>query len=508
MRLLKPIAPDLTAGMYRPLTSVISILLFFTVLLSSEPSKANGLSCNNLFRPSYFLSNNISTEDRTLAVHLTNYFPKDGFVRASIENRGRFAPTLHFALGQPVIDHAFGKWSQKQYGVLLPLGAMRDQILNLFPQDTFVLGDVKLPPEATIFVPNGERIPPGLPFQIRHYNAEMGIKNTIEEYIRSSGTLVFKAPPPFSPEHLIVNGKEVPGEEAFRSLFRDFFSKNKEVTSTSHDYTPWGKIDYGIIDLLGRWLRDSSPLELKSNRVILDTLSIQDSLLEVHRIYRRMKLPEAAQKSFTGHLKNLRDYLNLLQVDVALRKEFGKSILATDLKLDPTFKSKITLNLSHKATLRKILIDNFDRLATVDQHEVSFTPRDLFSMLNFSGLDQLQKTIREEFPNPISKEKSEIDLVIIWRASQLLCQNKISADVALSHWRERIGNVSETSIKINVIDNMTKILFKNGIEGVSKDIIRFFNDPLIRRIFDHELYYSHYQNNSEALAVLDKILQK
>lgn len=58
--------------------------------------------------------NNLNPESNILAVHLTNYFPKSGYVRASAENLGRFLVTLHFALGQTVVDHQNGNWSKHE----------------------------------------------------------------------------------------------------------------------------------------------------------------------------------------------------------------------------------------------------------------------------------------------------------------------------------------------------------------------------------------------------------
>lgn len=41
---------------------------------------------------------------------------------------------------------------------MLPLKFLRPQLLNIFTQDTFVFGDVQLPQESILFVPENESV--------------------------------------------------------------------------------------------------------------------------------------------------------------------------------------------------------------------------------------------------------------------------------------------------------------------------------------------------------------
>lgn len=107
---------------------------------------------------------NLSPSD-LVAVHVTNTFPSDGVMRTHVgwaEHMGKKgAPrdTLHFTLNTTVQEsHGMkvltkSEWVSRNFVVLSPLaGFPKEQILNMKTDDTFLLGDVVIPPETHILV--------------------------------------------------------------------------------------------------------------------------------------------------------------------------------------------------------------------------------------------------------------------------------------------------------------------------------------------------------------------
>lgn len=92
-----------------------------------------------------------------VAVHLTNYFPKDGILRTLNSNLpyATLRNTIHFSLNHPVENvNFYGQWDDATYAVIVPLEKLvavpENKIWNFNVVDTFFVGDVSLPEGTTI----------------------------------------------------------------------------------------------------------------------------------------------------------------------------------------------------------------------------------------------------------------------------------------------------------------------------------------------------------------------
>jgi len=101
-----------------------------------------------------------------IAVHLTDYFPIKGIIRCSghfetgvyksgiIKEKKTFTArnTIHFTLNGPVVSHMYGNWKESKFAILIPLESVVDRVINLWPSDTWVFGDLVLPVGSEIIL--------------------------------------------------------------------------------------------------------------------------------------------------------------------------------------------------------------------------------------------------------------------------------------------------------------------------------------------------------------------
>ncbi len=94
-----------------------------------------------------------------VAVHLTKYFPEKGTLKSlnTVFPEDHLRNTVHFSINHPVEDIAcFGNWKDTKYAIVTPLEKLcreeNNQVNNFNVVDTYFVGDVKLPTEATVLV--------------------------------------------------------------------------------------------------------------------------------------------------------------------------------------------------------------------------------------------------------------------------------------------------------------------------------------------------------------------
>jgi len=99
-----------------------------------------------------------------LLVHKTDYPPENGQIRATMNAIGRTVrDTIHFSLNHQVGSHAQGDWDDKLYTVLIPLYRVpQEQVENILPVDTWLVGDVTLPEGSIVLGLKGAPKPANL----------------------------------------------------------------------------------------------------------------------------------------------------------------------------------------------------------------------------------------------------------------------------------------------------------------------------------------------------------
>jgi len=460
------------------------------LLGGSQP--ALSMSCTEAARAFIQKSTNVAdpNEKKVYAIHLTDFYPSHGFIKAVTKNRGRFSATLHFSLGEPVIDHHWGHWTKRSYAVVTPLSSLRPQLLNLFPQDTFILGDFKIPKEAVVFLPFGEEVPEDATFKIIQYDGALGIKEAVNNFLDEQGSIRFKAER-FPSNIVLVDGTDILEKGKLQTFFPKLFQDIPYLTTTSHDYTIWGEIDYTVIDYLASWIGQkgiSKELNTDINRTIY---YLEDRIAEINRQVAHMDLPPHALKSFHENLKELQSYLNLLKVENHLRRK-GRSLLSLDTRHDPELFSKILSAKDNKNKLLNLVLSIEQTLPEAPPYSIS-VPRDYLFNLKYLNMDTFKKILLENF----SIDDQEVKAVLARKSFLHLLSNKISAKVALTYFIENANSLTNSDI----ID-MSEVLWalagneiaKEKYPTLPKQMLSFLKEPWVHEFFTRRKCFEHFSD--------------
>jgi hypothetical protein len=473
---------------------IFSLVLTFTnvyFFYACQPVLADGSSvksCVSLFDNIQLPDLTKDHEEKVYAVHITEFLPINNTVKIVTKDRGRFIPTLHFSLGEPVIDHLFGKWSTKPYAIVTPLKSLRNQVLNLYPQDTYILGDFKIPKDAVLFIPRGESPPPGLVCRIIQYDKALGVKSAVSQFLHDSGSIEFKGVPNGNGVKAVKVGKiDLLKNRNLNKFFAQLFKDKPYLTAVLHSDTEWGRADQRVIEYLSSWISGSGlPKNLETD-LTLAIYSLRDNILQMNQIVSQMDLPDHALKSYKEGLKDLESYINILEAESYLRKR-GHSLLA--LKPNDPFFSKI---LSQRYDKQKI----FELIAEVEAQlpkpvELSkSTPADYRYYLQNISMEEFVRILGENFPHPDEQTSYNIHSAISKRVFSFLMNGKITAEQAFPYFRlnaEPLRIMALTEVFSNNL--LYRVAEANDMNGKkykdtsNREVLRFLKNPWINQYLE------------------------
>jgi len=136
------------------------------------------------------------------AVHMTKYFPVDMRIRTRLSADAGYRDTLHFTINDVVQDlngfqvknlRKVSEWGGSFYAILIPFDKLYEdasnRILNLYDEDTFLLGDVELPEGSIILTSEGseqERIS-AEEKGIRYIEVDNDVRKAAKEVLEQEG---------------------------------------------------------------------------------------------------------------------------------------------------------------------------------------------------------------------------------------------------------------------------------------------------------------------------------
>lgn len=277
---------------------------------------------------------------KMFAVHATPILPRDGILKAGTrditynkqwdDEPPSFRPTIHFALGELVREHRDHSWDEHPYAVVTPLRALEPQLVNIFPHDTFILGDYKLTEDATVLVPGGtdtSRLPPNI--RVVEYNREPGLRNAVDQVIRDKDGWIIK----MQPEGVAIgsvayiDGIEMNSAEFFRSLFETnpHISFGTHIDPERGDAFRFGVIEQTINTVMktysDHWFRYSTvQIQLYKSLVTINLSRLEASLQEARGL-----APEALE-TFEAKKQKLAGWLNVVNADLEIRERLGRTL--------------------------------------------------------------------------------------------------------------------------------------------------------------------------------------
>lgn len=332
------------------------------------------------------------------AVHITNFLPKDGFLRTVTKNRARFATTLHFSLGGPVISHFNGNWDNRKYAILVPLKTLEPQLVNIFAQDTFIVGDFKLPKEAILLVPTGEQPPINFPGKIATYDPQTGIIESVKEQLRVEKTMVLESTGVIIGDTTYINGKEI--DE--KILFKDYLAKDKEVTHQMHYSSIFGILDTGMYELMKNWFYKKIPSKENLARLKYRRLVFSEHLTLVKDQVYQMKIPKDSRKSFLTGVKEFEEFINILDAEIWVQQKYNKSFFA----LGNDLQNEILSRRQKLADLKHYLSKN---ITLLEDTELTSPGQELFMSLALRDFKNISYSRFKMLVNNYAKENKDVD---------------------------------------------------------------------------------------------------
>lgn len=277
---------------------------------------------------------------RMYAVHATHVLPQDSWLRpgAKAGHDGvlhdkeppSFRPTLHFALGGMVQPHEGGSWETAPYAALAPLGSLTEQLASLYPHDTTVVGDVALHSAGVaLLVPEGtdtSHLPPGV--NVKSYPPERSLRQATAEHIAEQGgwNLTTRA------GGAGLDASAHLGDTQINDIrfFENYLEANPHVSYGPHTQSVKGEAyRYGMVDqVVGRSihaLKDEGPF-YDPTLVLFEAKLARHHLEKLDESVHAGPLPPHALETFTSKKEAAQSWLDVLDCDERLRKEYGVTI--------------------------------------------------------------------------------------------------------------------------------------------------------------------------------------
>jgi hypothetical protein len=262
--------------------------------------------------------------EKLYAVHATDFLPLSGEMVAGAKHVDpdkqdkeppSFRPTIHFALGQMVAEHGRHSWDSKKFGVLLPLKDLEPQLANVSPHDTFIVGNLKLPPGAVVFVPEGTDTE-GMPEHIQVQPYKGSLRKAIDERIQDSGGWSVKMDGVSNDDPAKVGDRDINSPEFFSELLKakPGLSFGSHIGSEVGEAFRFGAIEQALV----QFSRGFDPFGIALS-------NFDAKFYRAFIAHNAERLPQvthpAAQRSLDEKKKNLESHLKVVDVDLKFRKK-------------------------------------------------------------------------------------------------------------------------------------------------------------------------------------------
>lgn len=371
-------------GLLKPV-AIFAIIL--VILGYSHNSLSAALSCVDFYTSKYQKTANFQQPSidqfrkHMMGVHVTNYYPVGGVLKAAYNKGLSMRPTVHFALGQMVVSHDAGAWENSSYAVLTPFSQIEKQLLNVFHQDTFILGDLKLKKGSIILVPVGEHIEAISDLEVINYDpARITLREKIEEILTEKNQWVFKATGGNDYDKVFFKGEQLDQKDFFKSIMEEY----PQVTFGLHHAHPTGKIDHFISANLQIFKDASAVTERHYFDWILQLETIKMHLSQIDIIARRFKnIPEAYQ-TYLSAVKRFEGKMNIINAEIELQRKESKTLLGSK-NLPHDFLEHIKEVSSNKELLRNYLEKNLLLLKAVE-HDFNDMKADVYTSYELADL--------------------------------------------------------------------------------------------------------------------------
>lgn len=437
---------------------------FFISLLFISVASWGQDRCSSFYAQLYPKSETI--DSRLYAVHLTDFLPQSGILSANSAKSLKFSPTLHFSLGAPVVSHSAGNWENKKYAILLPLKYIKSQMLNLFHQDTFIIGDLKLPEESVLLIPRDEEISGRFKGKIIYYDPNEPISDVVRRYLKDIDSIVLEPSGPFLSDKFFWKEKEVVELDFFKKYFLDKLT----VTHMLHSESVIGELQMGVHNFFANWLYRKKPsnqslYELKYNKLVFE-----EQMKYILSTVEQMQMPLHVNESIDKQIRILRKLLNIMEVDILLQEKYQRSVFSV---VEP-YQAEI---INKSGSLKELSEFVFQRAFEFPEVRFGNQGKDDFlrmsvSDLHFLSFESYKEIARQELDPNQAKNEFAYRYLLVKKALSLYATNKdfffISKDLFVELFRQ--ADERQISLLLNLLREMIP----------NEKIRTFFSEKYIR----------------------------
>ncbi len=263
----------------------------------------------------------------------------------------------------PHMDHSH---EASPFAILIPLGKLKPQLININTYDTFIVGDLKLPKGSIVLVPVGQRVP-SLPSGVEiisygHLKLRDAVWNTIKEKGGWPIALTFGDPGEIGSLASINKGESgtVRREDILENIntqefFRPLLDSAPHVSFGHHVKSEKGEaFRFGVIedaiDLLIKTYSGGFPaLSTVLVKFLVDI--IEYNLAHLEQYQKKAKLNLIAYKTFERKKTRLLEWLEVPRKDLEVRRKYGKTLSSPNFQmpLNPSTLPRDPLWLSGEA---------------------------------------------------------------------------------------------------------------------------------------------------------------
>lgn len=339
-------------------------------------------------------------ESKVFAVHATPILPEGGILKAGARDISAsdkwegdeppsFRPTIHFALGELVQEHQDFKWEENPYAVVSPLKNIEDQLANVFPHDTFVLGDLQLQEGMILLVPKGTDVSK-LPqdFEIKEYDPKVGLRKAVDSAISENQGWHIQ----MKPEGVAIGSVahiedvEINDSKFFQSLFEKYphISFGTHLHSERGDAFRFGVIEQTLDKVMknysDHWLRYST-IEVSFHRSL-----IVHNLRRLEQTMENSSINPQAISTFEEKKAKLFGWLNIIDCDLETRQRLGKTFTGASESVQKMVRAR----RNDPVKLKEFVDERYLELPDAIQ-ESELSPSILAEMLSGMSVQELEQ---------------------------------------------------------------------------------------------------------------------
>jgi hypothetical protein len=298
-------------------------------------------------------------KDKIIAVHATNSFPINGILKAGsharVDNyvfeeesnaqkdfRHDVRFTVHFNLGELVRPHTPSaekdnpwqmNWEKRKFAILTRLNNLIPQMMNINPNDTFVIGDYEIPAGPVILVPEGElvNLPKGI--KVRYYDPKsISLRDAIDSEIEALGgwKINGKDGTGLGPNYL--NGVDINNPQFFEPLLNElpYISFGIHADSSPGILADGYNLSSALDRAVNNYTLFTNSGAFSNLNLKLKIYQIKSLMKQIEADMKKRKAPDILQLKMKIEFADMEKWVNLLEADLKLREKTGKTIQGYD----------------------------------------------------------------------------------------------------------------------------------------------------------------------------------